>query len=158
MQLSNDWHGGLQSHVGMHSPLEQINVAAHVLLKQRLVMQLPTPPMTAHTWSSAHCTPSHGPSGRQKMLQAVPAGHSLVHGLMSTQVPLEQNWPVSHTLFKQRLGLKQPATHVPLMQVCCAGQLTPLQGSLRGTQAMLQPLPAGQTVPPSVPMAMHSSV
>jgi hypothetical protein len=138
--------------------LEQTNVGAQVLLKQRFVTQVPTPATTEQISLSAHWTPSHGPSGRQKMLHTVPAGHAPVQGVMSTQFPLEQNCPASQTLFRHRLGLKQPGTQCPLTHVSWLPQVTPLHGSVSGTQAMLQPSPVGQMVPPSPTTVRHSSV
>jgi hypothetical protein len=135
-QVSFVLHAGSQSQVGMHVPLEQTNVGAQVLLKQRFVVHTPCPPTTVQNSSASHTTPSQGPSGRQERWHAVPAGQSAPHSLMSTHSPPVQNWPAPHTLFRHALGEKQPATQFPLTQVSFVPQVFPLHGSLSGTHSI----------------------
>jgi hypothetical protein len=65
---------------------------------------------------------------------------------METHWPFWQNDPAGQVTLAHGEGGKQPAMHVPSMQVWFIGQLTPVQGSRVGTQLGVHCWPAVQVL------------
>jgi hypothetical protein len=89
----------------------------------------------AQIWLAAQWIPAHGLGGTQVRLQAIPAPHAASHALIATHLPFAglQVCPAGQVTPLQGWA-KQPATQAPSTQVCPWGQLTLAHRSTIGTQ------------------------
>jgi hypothetical protein len=127
----------------MQAPLLQMLPAWQVTPAHTFATHFPP----AQIWLAAQWIPAHGFGCRQVMLQAIPAPQAASHALIATHLPFAglQVCPAGQVTPLQGCA-KQPATQAPSTQVCPWEQLTPAHWSTIGTQLARQVVPAAQVI------------